>query len=902
MRSRVAVLALLVLSFCSLACSPSLADESIGRGFVDRVLKDDDGEHKYVVFIPKNYSSTKKWPVILSLHGAGERGSDGKKQLTIGLAPFVKIRQATYPFVVVFPQCETTKGRILTAWAADSKDTKRALKMLAAVEQELSIDTARRVLTGWSMGGYGAWSVADAHADMWSAVVTLSGGNEDFDASPLVGKPLWAFHGLKDSIVPVSESQKAVDAVITAGGKPKFTQIADGGHDIWRDVYNSDVVIKWMLNPAKYADAELIVKPRVGMPAVVAEDAPFKPAVEIPRAVYVRLGNNMLKTASYSLPKMVPKDALNGAVANIQDSTVTDGRTFAVNFTNISYSAAVTRAHLEGVEKDRMKIQLGLENLRMVIGATYVTGKSHSATAGAIHVVIGHKRPVWLTAVVAPHIENRQLRLKLVSSSFQITADNWYVTNPAGVSTRGLGMTEEKVSRGLVSGLYGSRARIEAEIRSSIPKMLKEVETKLVAADVSRLVRSMWPLPVYQPRIQVWPQEVSTDSKGTTLVFGVTAAAINPKTAPKQPKLAPVGGLSAAELPKGEELQVGFAANMMEPLTKMVIDEDMARIHVLDVPGRSFARFVQVDQLAAAIPEISRFPEGTEIWTELKLTMPPSLSDPPANQAPFFDEPADGKAASNAVNTTDELGKPKANVSDDAAPVHVPQRIKFAIPSLTMAVSVKVPGQSGWTEFAELQYDLAQLAQATISRPSYDTRALKLDWFGRPKVQASAKFAAGYEAANKTIHTDKLTALLSQSWRDWTSGGPASVALVDDIDFGASKLRLSEIGWKSPNFYASFAAAGIKLTNLADVDLVYEAKGPISSWGGPYTLSPGKKHEFSVPYAMTYRRKVDGRIISYSLPAGSHLEFRIPKKGGAPRLFQAEDMKVSKIASANNAK
>lgn len=902
MKSRLVAFALLVFGVCLNAGSASFADESSARGFVDRVLKDADGEHKYVVFIPKNYSSAKKWPVILSLHGAGERGTDGKKQLTIGLAPYVKSRQATYPFVVVFPQCEDTKGRILTAWTAGSKESDRALQMLAAVEKDFSIDTNRRVLTGWSMGAYGVWSVGAAHADMWSAVVPLSGGDDNFDASKLVDKPLWAFHGLRDSIVPTSESRKAVEAVRSAGGEPKFTEIAEGGHDIWRDVYDSDVLIKWMLNPAENVDAEIKVKPRTSRPAAVADDAPFKPALEIPRAVYVRLGNNMLKTASYALPKMVPKEALRGSVGNIRDSTVTEGRTFAVNFTNISYTAAATRAHLEGVDKDRLKIQLGLEDMRMVIGATYVTGKSHSATAGAIHVVIGHRRPAWLSAVVSPRIENRQLKLKLVSSSFQIERDNWYVTNPAGVRTRGLGMTRDKVSRGLVSGLYGSRARIEDQVRSSIPKMLKEVEKKLVAADVSRMVKSMWPLPVYQPRLQVWPQEVATDNKGTTLVFGLTAAAVDPEKAPKKPKLAPVGGLSAEELPKAEELQVGIAANMLEPLTQMVIDEDMARIHVLDIPGRTFERFVQVDQLAAAIPEISRFPEGTEIWSELKLTRPLTMSDPPENQSPFFDDPDNSKAEAKVVNTTDELGDAKGDTSDDAAPVHVPQKIKFAIPRLSMAVSVKPPGQTDWTAFAELNYDLAQLAQATITRPSYDTRALRFDWLGRPNVQSSAKFAAGYEAENKTIHTDKLTALLSQSWRDWTGGGPATESLVDDIDFGASKLRLNEIGWSSPNFYASFSAAGIQLTNLAETDLVYEIKGPITSWGGPYTLSPGKKHEFNVPYPLTYRRKVDGRVISYSLPAGSHLEFRVPKKGGDPRLFQAEDMKISKIASANKAK
>src|SRR5262245_7214152 len=96
-------------------------------GFSDRVFKDADGkEFKYVVFVPHDYSADKAWPVILFLHGAGERGSDGKAQVEVGLGPAIQKREKTFPFIIVFPQCAPGGS-----WRAESPDGRRALQTLA---------------------------------------------------------------------------------------------------------------------------------------------------------------------------------------------------------------------------------------------------------------------------------------------------------------------------------------------------------------------------------------------------------------------------------------------------------------------------------------------------------------------------------------------------------------------------------------------------------------------------------------------------------------------------------------------------------------------------------------------------------------------------------------------------
>jgi predicted peptidase len=148
-------------------------------GFLLRTFKDEIGNHKYSVFVPHTYTPAKKWPVILFLHGAGERGNDGVLPTQYGLGPLIKLREPSFPFVVVFPQSEEMRGRLLKGWSLDGADGQRALKILEQVEKDYSIDAKRQILTGWSMGGFGAWEMAAAFPDRWHSVVAVSGGGDE---------------------------------------------------------------------------------------------------------------------------------------------------------------------------------------------------------------------------------------------------------------------------------------------------------------------------------------------------------------------------------------------------------------------------------------------------------------------------------------------------------------------------------------------------------------------------------------------------------------------------------------------------------------------------------------------------------------------------------------------------
>ncbi|OAI50074.1 hypothetical protein AYO44_18075 [Planctomycetaceae bacterium SCGC AG-212-F19] len=213
-------------------------------GFLDRVYKDGDKDSKYVVFIPLDYKGDKEYPLILFLHGAGESGIDGKKQAAVGLAPAIRKREKTFPFIAVFPQADKAAR---ASWTAESPYAQRALKIVEQVQKDYKIDAKRIYLTGLSMGGYGTWSLAAAYPDKWAAVVPVCGAGEPANAAKFKNVPCWAFHGDKDGAVKVEGSRDMVKALKDAGGSPKYTEYPGVGHNSWDMAYGTDELYDWLL-------------------------------------------------------------------------------------------------------------------------------------------------------------------------------------------------------------------------------------------------------------------------------------------------------------------------------------------------------------------------------------------------------------------------------------------------------------------------------------------------------------------------------------------------------------------------------------------------------------------------------------------------------------------------------
>jgi len=217
--------------------------QQVERSFTTQVGEGDDAEEvtlRYWLFLPEGYGQEKdqKWPLMLFLHGAGERGDDLELVKVHGPPKIVQQRK-DFPFIVVSPQCP--KGKSWTSYS----DT--LVKLVDSLAGELAVDTSRMYCTGLSMGGFGTWALAAAHPKLFAAAVPICGGGNPKKAEKLKDLPIWCFHGGKDTVVPTANSEKMIEAIKAAGGNPKLTIYPDAGHDSWTATYDNEEVYKWLL-------------------------------------------------------------------------------------------------------------------------------------------------------------------------------------------------------------------------------------------------------------------------------------------------------------------------------------------------------------------------------------------------------------------------------------------------------------------------------------------------------------------------------------------------------------------------------------------------------------------------------------------------------------------------------
>ena len=202
---------------------------------------------RFLLYLPEGYQDKKetKWPLMLFLHGAGERGDDLNRLKVHGPPKLVEKGQK-FPFIIISPQCPKNQR-----W-----DDAMLAALLDHACMEYRVDTSRLYLTGLSMGGYGSWSLGMALCDRLAAIAPICGGGSFIDvynASGAKGKALrslgvWAFHGAKDTVVPLSESEKMVEALKKFGHPaPKLTIYPAARHDSWTKTYDNPELYQWFL-------------------------------------------------------------------------------------------------------------------------------------------------------------------------------------------------------------------------------------------------------------------------------------------------------------------------------------------------------------------------------------------------------------------------------------------------------------------------------------------------------------------------------------------------------------------------------------------------------------------------------------------------------------------------------
>ena len=199
----------------------------------------------YLLFLPEGYGGAQtRWPTLLFLHGAGERGSD--LQVVKKHGPPKLIEQGnSLPFIVISPQCPANH------WWVEENLQRLLWELQMSVAEIYDVDRDRVYLTGISMGGFGTWMLAARRPECFAAAVPICGGGDPDWAERLKEIPIRAFHGANDDVVPVEFSVRMVDAVRAAGGDVELTIYPDAGHDSWTRTYESPEVFRWLLSHSR---------------------------------------------------------------------------------------------------------------------------------------------------------------------------------------------------------------------------------------------------------------------------------------------------------------------------------------------------------------------------------------------------------------------------------------------------------------------------------------------------------------------------------------------------------------------------------------------------------------------------------------------------------------------------
>lgn len=217
----------------------------VETGFLNRVYRQGNLTMPYVVYVPRDYDPSQKYPVILFLHGAGERGNDGIRQTQVGIGAAIRTYPERFPCLVVMPQCPADRW-----WRGDELEA--AYQCLMQTMREFSCDPSRVYLTGLSMGGFGSWELGAKYPDTFAAMVPICGRGNPADAEKLKTMPIWVFHGEADTLVPPTFSREMVEALQKAGSTlVKYTELPGIGHNSWDPAYSSAEVIRWLLAQRK---------------------------------------------------------------------------------------------------------------------------------------------------------------------------------------------------------------------------------------------------------------------------------------------------------------------------------------------------------------------------------------------------------------------------------------------------------------------------------------------------------------------------------------------------------------------------------------------------------------------------------------------------------------------------
>lgn len=234
------LLAFLIFNF-SLFISEQGMSQQIGKYFKIEVQQDVSLESWFLLYLPEGYDSLdRKWPLLMFLHGTGERGNILELLKIQGPPKSIEYGKS-FPFIVVSPQCPEDER-----WSVEVLDM-----LLDEMARRYRVDTNCLFVTGLSMGGQATWELAYTYPDRFAAIAPVCGWTDVSQASKIKKLPVWVFHGANDDVVPPEESINMVNALKALGSPVKFTLYPEADHDAWTETYDNPELWEWLMEQCR---------------------------------------------------------------------------------------------------------------------------------------------------------------------------------------------------------------------------------------------------------------------------------------------------------------------------------------------------------------------------------------------------------------------------------------------------------------------------------------------------------------------------------------------------------------------------------------------------------------------------------------------------------------------------
>lgn len=760
-------------AFILLCCSSLLfAEEKLKNsphlpsGFTQKTFTDSEGQHRYLVFVPPSYSETKQWPVVLFLHGAGQKGTDGLRPAIAGLGTALTV-SPDQQFIAVFPQCENLTGRHLTCWLAGSKDSDRALKILNQVEQDYSIDDKKRTLCGWSMGGFGAWSLAAANPEFWAGVLAISGGETEKKISleklAKSNTVVWAVHGTADSLIPFSQEKSLIENLNQAGGHGVYTLEEGFGHNVWRHLFADPRSLQWLANPTLDLAKEI---------KNLKENEPLPPMSQfyidhythlenLPKMLSLRMGNAALNVISQGIPEVIPASALSGKLDDIERSTTSGGATIHVKLADITFDSKIDSVTLEAISGGRFLARFAMNPLSLKIGSASLKSKSTDASTGSFEIRMGHREPVILELEIQPSIGKAGLELIPLKKNFTIPDSNWHIIPPQDIEVNNSEYSKANIVTGIVGGLYLQKDQIEETVLEVVPSFLKVVEAELQSREAPKLAQLLWPLPALIPDLAIAPSQVRTDPDGISLVFDLQIRTSQPDSSINLATEVPsdTKAFEVTHIPATEELDFRISLGAVDGMGRLVIQEGFAYINVQDLQNEDFSKLAQADVLHQIFPEAIPSESSTDREVGLRL-----------------EEPFQIRSAGKATTSTEI-------------------EIELIVPKVAFEVREENSQQA-----VLLYFSLKQHIHIETNEKNGIPESLKVTWLPDPVIQL-------FKTSSKAqVNEEEFKKRFTQAWSDLSQSFSGNERPVPRVDFGKSALGLKsftvEAGVISLNFIA----------------------------------------------------------------------------------------------------